>query len=166
MRPSTSADFLARPRPRHLDLGQPTLLRAAAKRAAFRGGKEYLGLGQNTPPSAAAEGLVPAAADRDCTLGDASGPHPISGKELQVASSILSFLRSVRSPGRDPRRLHRHGIEGRSDLERYRIIHFATHGVVTSPAAKCAAQPALLTSFGGKWVGRAADLQGSVRPSP
>ena len=31
----------------------------------------------------------------------------------------------------------------------YRILHFATHGVVTARAAKCAAQPALLTSFGG-----------------
>ena len=37
----------------------------------------------------------------------------------------------------------------RTDLDQYRIIHFATHGVVTSRAAKCAAQPALLTSFGG-----------------
>ncbi len=40
-------------------------------------------------------------------------------------------------------------LEARSDLSDYRIIHFATHGVVTSRAAKCAAQPALLTSFGG-----------------
>jgi len=40
-------------------------------------------------------------------------------------------------------------IEARSDLNQYRIIHFATHGVVTSRAAKCPAQPALLTSFGG-----------------
>jgi CHAT domain-containing protein len=28
-------------------------------------------------------------------------------------------------------------------------VHFATHGVVTARAPKCAAQPALLTSFGG-----------------
>ena len=41
------------------------------------------------------------------------------------------------------------GLEARSDLNHYRIIHFATHGVVTSRAPKCAAQPALLTSFGG-----------------
>jgi CHAT domain-containing protein len=41
------------------------------------------------------------------------------------------------------------GLEARSDLNQYRIIHFATHGVVTSRAPKCAAQPALLTSFGG-----------------
>jgi CHAT domain-containing protein len=41
------------------------------------------------------------------------------------------------------------GLESRSDLNQYRIIHFATHGVVTSRAAKCPSQPALLTSFGG-----------------
>src|SRR5206468_12353976 len=41
------------------------------------------------------------------------------------------------------------GVEARGDLDQYRILHFATHGVVTARAAKCAAQPALLTSFGG-----------------
>ena len=41
------------------------------------------------------------------------------------------------------------GLKQRNDLNDYRIIHFATHGVVTARAAKCAAQPALLTSFGG-----------------
>ena len=40
-------------------------------------------------------------------------------------------------------------IKARDDLDQYRILHFATHGVVTARAAKCAAQPALLTSFGG-----------------
>src|SRR5207302_9279501 len=40
-------------------------------------------------------------------------------------------------------------LQGRNDLDQYRILHFATHGVVTARAAKCAAQPALLTSFGG-----------------
>ncbi|HEY6049174.1 MAG TPA: CHAT domain-containing protein, partial [Sphingomicrobium sp.] len=102
-----------------------------------------------TPPSAAAAGLVPAAADRDCTLPMASWTRPISAKELQVASSILQNY--------DPQGVQvvtgdnftDTGIEERGDLNQYRIIHFATHGVVTSRAAKCAAQPALLTSFGG-----------------
>jgi CHAT domain-containing protein len=42
------------------------------------------------------------------------------------------------------------GLEARTDLGDYRIIHFATHGVVTSRAPKCPPQPALLTSFGGE----------------
>jgi CHAT domain-containing protein len=110
---------------------------------------EYLGLGQNTPPSAAAEGQIPAAADRDCMLPISSWSHPISAKELQVASSILQPY--------DPRGVEvvigdnftDTGLESRNDLDQYRIIHFATHGVVTARAAKCPAQPALLTSFGG-----------------
>jgi CHAT domain-containing protein len=79
-----------------------------------------------------------------------SWAHPISAHELQVASSILQ--------GQDPANVQivtrdnftDTGLEGRKDLDDYRIIHFATHGVVTSRAPKCAAQPALLTSFGGE----------------
>ncbi len=113
------------------------------------GKKEYLGLGQNTPPTAAAEALVPVAADRDCSLPISNWEHPISAKELQVASSILqpydpSGVLVITGDGFTDT-----ALQGRSDLDQYRIIHFATHGVVTSRAAKCPAQPALLTSFGG-----------------
>jgi CHAT domain-containing protein len=114
------------------------------------GNKEYLGLGENAPPTASEAGLVPAAADRDCTLPLSSWAHPISAKELQVASAILQpydpgGVQVVTGEGFTDT-----GIENRSDLDQYRILHFATHGVVTSRAAKCPAQPALLTSFGGE----------------
>jgi CHAT domain-containing protein len=113
------------------------------------GQKEYLGLGQNTPPSASQASLIPAAADRDCTLPMSAWADPISAKELQVASAILqpydpAGVQVVTGDGFTDT-----GIESRTDLDQYRILHFATHGVVTSRAAKCAAQPALLTSFGG-----------------
>ena len=117
---------------------------------AASGAKQYLGLGNNTPPppSAAAD-IVPATADRDCILPLSTWARPISGRELVVAGDIISRT--------DP-----NGVEivtgdaftdtaigGRADLSEYRIVHFATHGVVTSPRAKCPTQPALLTSFGG-----------------
>jgi CHAT domain-containing protein len=113
------------------------------------GRKEYLGLGNNAVPSASAEGAVPATADRDCLLPLSSWSHPISPKELEVAASILKKF--------DPNgvdivtggQFTDTGLEARSDLDQYRILHFATHGVVTARAAKCPAQPALLTSFGG-----------------
>jgi CHAT domain-containing protein/tetratricopeptide (TPR) repeat protein len=113
------------------------------------GRKEYLGLGENTPPSTSAEGQVPAAADRDCILPLSSWAKPISDKELQTAGSILSKYdpNGVAIITRD--QFTDTGIEARGDLDQYRILHFATHGVVTARAAKCAAQPALLTSFGG-----------------
>ncbi|HEY7006278.1 MAG TPA: CHAT domain-containing protein, partial [Sphingomicrobium sp.] len=113
------------------------------------GKKEYLGLGENTPPSATSAALVPAAADRDCTLPISSWAHPISAKELQVASAILQPYDpgGVQVVTKDA--FTDTALENRTDLDQYRILHFATHGVVTSRAAKCPAQPALLTSFGG-----------------
>jgi CHAT domain-containing protein/tetratricopeptide (TPR) repeat protein len=113
------------------------------------GRRQYLGLGENTPPSASAEGQVPAAADRDCILPLSSWTHPISAKELETAASILKQFdpTGVQIVTRD--QFTDTGLEAREDLDQYRILHFATHGVVTARAAKCAAQPALLTSFGG-----------------
>ena len=113
------------------------------------GRKEYLGLGENTPPSAAAAGQVPATADRDCILPLSSWSRPISARELEVAGSILRQFdpNGVDIVTRDE--FTDSALEARSNLADYRIIHFATHGVVTARAAKCAAQPALLTSFGG-----------------
>jgi CHAT domain-containing protein len=111
--------------------------------------KDYLGLGENSPPASAAAGVVPAAADRDCMLPLSSWAKPISAHELQVAAQIVSAF--------DPKGVQivtgnaftDTGLEQRTDLSDYRIIHFATHGVVTARAPKCPSQPALLTSFGG-----------------
>jgi CHAT domain-containing protein len=113
------------------------------------GAREYLGLGDNSPPSLAAAGIVPAVADRDCILPLSSWSHPISAHELEVAGAILQGVdpAGVQIVTRD--NFTDTGIEARGDLAQYRILHFATHGVVTARAAKCAAQPALLTSFGG-----------------
>jgi CHAT domain-containing protein len=78
-----------------------------------------------------------------------SWSHPISAKELEVASSILKSYDPVGVEIVTGDNFTDTGIKSRTDLDQYRIIHFATHGVVTARAAKCAAQPALLTSFGG-----------------
>ena len=120
-------------------------LRNAPPSAARR---DYLGLGENTPPAASAA-MIPATADRDCILPMSSWANPISAKELQVAARIVSAFdpQGVQIVTRDA--FTDTGLEARNDLNQYRIIHFATHGVVTSRAPKCAAQPALLTSFGG-----------------
>jgi CHAT domain-containing protein len=121
-------------------------LRAAPPSAGTR---EYLGLGQNTPPDASSA-PVPVAADRDCVLPLSSWEHPISANELQVAGGIFSSLdpKGVQIVTGD--QFTDTGLEARGDLNQYRVIHFATHGVVTARAPKCAAQPALLTSFGGQ----------------
>jgi CHAT domain-containing protein len=113
------------------------------------GRKEYLGLGQNTPPGAGAQAVIPAAADRDCLLPLSSWSHPISARELEVAGSILRKFDPTGVDIVTGDNFTDTGLESRADLAQYRILHFATHGVVTARAAKCAAQPALLTSFGG-----------------
>lgn len=120
-------------------------LRAAPAASATR---EYLGLGSNTPPSATAQ-VIPAAADRDCILPLSHWQRPISGHELQVAGNILAQ--------RNPNGVQivtgdaftDTALEERADLSDYRVVHFATHGVVTAQRPKCPTQPALLTSFGG-----------------
>ncbi len=120
-------------------------LRAAPPAA---GRKLYLGLGENSPPEGG-DLVVPAAADRDCILPLSSWAHPISASELQVAGNIFSGIdpNGVQIVTRD--QFTDTGLEARTDLGDYRIVHFATHGVVTARAPKCPAQPALLTSFGG-----------------
>jgi CHAT domain-containing protein len=115
-----------------------------------RAPKEYLGLGHNTPPPAETTQLIPAAADRDCILPLATWGRPISDRELTTAANILG----KRNPG-GVKVITGDGftdqaVASESDLSQYRILHFATHGVVTAPRAKCPSQPALLTSFGGK----------------
>jgi CHAT domain-containing protein len=112
------------------------------------GAKEYLGLGSNTPPKAMVQAAVQASLDRDCVLPLTSWERPISAAELRTAGDIFrqidpnGVLVLTQDDFTDT------GLKQRTDLDDYRIIHFATHGVVTARAAKCAAQPALLTSFG------------------
>ncbi len=116
---------------------------------ASRGHKQYLGLGHNSPPHGDASDVAPRAADRDCVLPLSSWERPISGRELKVAGDVISRF--------DPKGVTivtgdgftDTAIEQRPDLGQYRIVHFATHGVVTAPCPKCPTQPALLTSFGG-----------------
>ncbi len=112
------------------------------------GAKEYLGLGNNTPPKELVEAAVRASLDRDCVLPLASWSQPIAATELHTAGDIFrrvdpnGVLVLTQDDFTDT------SLKQRTDLDDYRIIHFATHGVVTARAAKCAAQPALLTSFG------------------
>ena len=121
-------------------------LRAAPPSA---GKKLYLGLGENTPPGTGAAAVVPAAADRDCVLPLSSWAKPISARELQLAGQIFSGLDPQGVQILTGDQFTDSALEARTDLNQYRIVHFATHGVVTARAPKCAAQPALLTSFGG-----------------
>jgi CHAT domain-containing protein/tetratricopeptide (TPR) repeat protein len=111
--------------------------------------KAYIGFGQNAP----SEGPVTVARTRalfapdapECNWPRAAWNNPISADELKLAQSIIGVDRSaivIDGAFTDT------DILARKDLSDYRIIHFATHGLVTGPRPECPAQPALLTSFG------------------
>jgi hypothetical protein len=111
---------------------------------------DYIGFGENAPPAGVARteslfrGLTDAGAD--CSWSIAEWGRPISSEELRTASQILGG-------GEDTavvtgQAFTDTSIKGREDLSQYRIMHFATHGLVTAPRPDCPARPALMTSFG------------------
>jgi CHAT domain-containing protein len=114
--------------------------------------REYLGLGDNAP----APGTAGTAADtrslvdRDCALPLSAWANPISPRELQVAESVLSRTNPQGAQIVTGAAFTDTALKSREDLDQFRVLHFATHGIVTPSQRKCPAQPALLTSFGGQ----------------
>lgn len=105
----------------------------------------YLGLGQNAVPATP----IPAgtlSARTDCDWPLAEWNHPISASELSLAAALLKADGARVETGTA---FTDTGLMARRDLKDYRVIHFATHGLVTAPRPECLARPALLTSFDG-----------------
>lgn len=139
-------------------LGRSTRPSTAVSALAFRNARQaapsaasnqYFGLGQNAPvagtlPSLGTRGAE-GGTDADCQWDITQWGRPISADELVTARSAM---------GRDAATLLTGGaftdtaVKARADLADYRIIHFATHGLVTAPRPACPARPALVTSFG------------------
>ena len=118
---------------------------------------EYLGLGQNAPVppllqlATAPRPLLEDSAD--CAWPLSGWSNPISATELRAAQAII---------GKDDAKLVTgtaftdQALLQQRDLTDYRVLHFATHGLVTAPKPECPARPALLTSFA---TDRAGQLQ-------
>jgi CHAT domain-containing protein len=110
--------------------------------------RSYLGLGENAKPEASAaagKSLIPASRDA-CDWSLAEWRNPISANELKIGAGAIGRGTSelvTGVPFTDT------GLIARKDLRDFRVIHFATHGLVTAPRPECPARPALLTSFGG-----------------
>lgn len=109
--------------------------------------KAYLGFGHNAPvsPFLQLTAYRPPATAIDCRWPMTTWNHPISATELQTAQRIIGAGSAdvvTDAPFSDT------AIDGDADIANYRIVHFATHGLVTAPRPECAATPALLTSFG------------------
>ncbi|MGZ3245630.1 MAG: CHAT domain-containing protein [Croceibacterium sp.] len=140
-------------------LGRDKAISTALSPASFRdarqaprstAGKAYLGLGQNQPVGtvtrAALTRGVTDTAGADCDLPLTAWNRPIPADELKLASQILGPGQSDLITGAA---FTDTAIEQDNALNQYRIVHFATHGIVTAPKPACPARPALLTSFGG-----------------
>jgi CHAT domain-containing protein len=123
--------------------------RDARRAPSSKAARAYLGLGHNQPVSvqAAAVTRVPDPANPGCDIPLTAWNQPIPADELVLASQVLGPARSTVITGQA---FSDTAIEARGDLNTYRIVHFATHGLVTAPAPGCPASPALLTSFGGE----------------
>lgn len=115
--------------------------------APSRAAGAYLGFGQNAPVSQFLQltSYTPPAGAIDCAWPLSSWSNPISAAELVAAREIAGAARSLVVTGE---RFTDTDITSRRDLAAYRILHFATHGLVVAPRPQCPAIPALMTSFG------------------
>jgi CHAT domain-containing protein/tetratricopeptide (TPR) repeat protein len=112
--------------------------------------KQYLGLGHNAPVPAMVQltGFAPPPPGQiDCTWPLASWSNPISPKELFLAQKVIGTDKAEVITGE---KFSDTAIREDKDLNQFRILHFATHGLVAAPRPSCLARPALLTSFGQK----------------
>ncbi|MEZ5707869.1 MAG: CHAT domain-containing tetratricopeptide repeat protein [Blastomonas sp.] len=122
--------------------------RAAPRSAAPR---QYLGMGENkaifAEPGFAPPTRSGGQVDSRCDWPLSVWNRPINAHELVTARAIVGEAQGEVITGEafsDDR------ILARNDLSDYRIVHFATHGLVTPPSSQCPARPALVTSFGGE----------------
>jgi len=115
---------------------------------------EYLGFGQNEPARGfyLPGGGGTRGADRvqaGCSWSLGVWNRPISARELRVAGDAAAMGRTGEAEIVTGDAFTDTGIMARSDLNQFRILHFATHGLTAPPRPECPARPALLTSFGG-----------------
>lgn len=140
-------------------LGAQTAISTAVSARAFidarnapasQAKRQYLGMGQNESvfmdPSFVATQVKSQSADPACRWPLNQWNDPISAAELRSAQSLIGEGQSTIITGQE---FSDDRILARDDLDNYRVLHFATHGLVTPPSSRCPARPALLTSFGG-----------------
>lgn len=137
-------------------LGRASRISTSVAAAAFRdvraarpsdGTRAYLGLGENAPIGIATPGAARTRAALEagatCQWSPNIWANPIKADELREAAARFGSTAQVLTGDvfTDT------AIAALPELAEYRILHFATHGLVTAPRPECPPRPALLTSF-------------------
>jgi CHAT domain-containing protein len=136
----TGVDWLGRGREVSISVSPRSFLDIRAI-APSRARQAYLGLGEN---EVALTRPLTAVAD-ECSWPIALWQMPISADELRVAEARFGVAQSdlVTGAAFNDSAL----VKSSEGLDQYRVLHFATHGLVTAPRPDCPPRPALLTSF-------------------
>ncbi|QDH35702.1 CHAT domain-containing protein [Porphyrobacter sp. YT40] len=137
-------------------LGRETEVSTAVAAAAFRdvraarpsdGKRAYLGLGENAPIGTASPGAARTRAALEagekCVWSPNIWANPVKADELREAAARFPGTARVLTGAA----FTDSAVEALPELAEYRILHFATHGLVTAPQPECPPRPALLTSF-------------------
>jgi CHAT domain-containing protein len=138
-------------------LGRATQVSTSVAASAFRdvraarpsdGKRAYLGLGENVPIGTASPGAARTRAALEagekCVWSPNIWANPVKADELREAAARFGGAAQVLTGAA----FTDSAIQTLPDLAEYRILHFATHGLVTAPQPQCPPRPALLTSFG------------------
>ena len=136
----TGIDWLGRGRQLSISVGARSFLDMRAIQPS-RARQAYLGLGEN---EVALTRPMAAVAD-ECDWPIAMWQAPISADELRLGENRFGPQQSrlVTGAAFNDAAL----LSGSDSLDQYRVLHFATHGLVTAPRPECPARPALVTSF-------------------
>ncbi|MGH6729310.1 MAG: CHAT domain-containing protein, partial [Sphingomicrobium sp.] len=136
----TGVDWLGRGREVSISVGARSFLDMRAIQPSHAR-QAYLGLGEN---EVALTRPMAAVAD-ECDWPIAMWQAPISADELRLAEARFGPQQSrvVTGAAFNDAAL----LSGGDSLDQYRVLHFATHGLVTAPRPDCPARPALVTSF-------------------
>ncbi|WP_299193876.1 CHAT domain-containing protein [uncultured Erythrobacter sp.] len=107
--------------------------------APSRANKAYLGIGSNALPTGRTQSNDP------CDWSLDTWRNPIEPGELFFAAESFGLDKSEVAVGEA---FSDTALLSKQDLSDFRVVHFATHGLVTAPNPNCPARPALVTSFG------------------
>jgi CHAT domain-containing protein len=135
----TGVEWLGRGREVSISVSPRSFLDVRAI-APSRARGAYLGLGSN----AAAMSRPAVAVADDCDWPIQTWQAPISAAELALGQTLFGPSQSRLMTGAA---FTDTALLGDKQLDQYRILHFATHGLVTAPRPECPARPALVTSF-------------------